>query len=121
MDEDVKQTLTAMEGRMGAMEGRILGRIHDSETRLLSAFYGWGKPIESRLRLLPTLDERVPELQGTFLYEVIRIDHGRCRVRLTLLEKTTGKTGNVFAPWTMHKIGDTFASAYPPPTRWRAR
>jgi len=50
MDEDVKQALAAMESRMSAMEGRILERIHDSETRLLSAFYGWGKPIEVRLR-----------------------------------------------------------------------
>jgi hypothetical protein len=63
MDEDVKQALASMEGRMSAMEGRILERIHDSETRLLSAFYGWGKPIESRLRLLPTLDERLGFLE----------------------------------------------------------
>ena len=56
MDEDVRQALTAM-------EGRILERIHDSETRLLSAFYGWGKPIESRLRVLPTLDERLGFLE----------------------------------------------------------
>ena len=63
----------------------------------------------------------MPEFQAAFLYEVIRIDQRRCRVRLTLLEKTTGKTGNFFAPWTMHKIGDTFASAYPPPTHWRVR
>jgi hypothetical protein len=63
MAEDVKQAVTAMEGWMGAMEGRILERIHDSETRLLSAFYGWGKPIESRLRLLPTLDERLGFLE----------------------------------------------------------
>jgi hypothetical protein len=45
------------------MEGRILERIHDSETRLLSAFYGWAKPIESRLRLLSTLDERLGFLE----------------------------------------------------------
>jgi hypothetical protein len=63
MDEEAKQTLTAMDGQMIAMEGRILARIHDSETRLLSAFYGWGKPIESRLRVLPTLDERLGFLE----------------------------------------------------------
>src|ERR1700690_3770399 len=63
MDEEVKQARASMEGRMSAMEGRILERIHDSETRLLSAFYGWGKPIESRLRLLPTLNERLGFLE----------------------------------------------------------
>jgi hypothetical protein len=63
MAEDVKKALIAMEDRMGAMESRILERIHDSETRLLSAFYGWGKPIESRLRLLATLDERLGFLE----------------------------------------------------------
>jgi hypothetical protein len=63
MDEDAKQALIALEGRIIAMEGRILARIHDSERRLLSAFYGWGKPIESRLRILPTLDERLGFLE----------------------------------------------------------
>jgi hypothetical protein len=63
MDEDARQALTAMEGQMIAMEGRILARIHDSEMRLLSAFCGWGKPIESRLRFLPTLDERLGFLE----------------------------------------------------------
>jgi hypothetical protein len=56
MIEDTEHVLTAM-------EGRILERIHDSETRLLSAFYGWAKPIESRLRLLSTLDERLGFLE----------------------------------------------------------
>jgi hypothetical protein len=51
------------EQALAAMQGRILERIHDSETRLMSAFHGWCKPIESRLQLLPMLDERLGFLE----------------------------------------------------------
>jgi hypothetical protein len=53
MDNELKQTLSAM-------ESRIAERIHDTETKLLKAFYEWARPADSRLnKTLPALDERL--------------------------------------------------------------
>jgi hypothetical protein len=53
MDNELKQILSAM-------ENRIAERIHDTETKLLKAFYEWARPADSRLNeTLPALDERL--------------------------------------------------------------
>lgn len=78
MDDELKQALSAMEsrldarftaheGRLGEMENRLVGmedrlveRIHDTETKLLNAFYDWARPTDSRLnKTLPAIDERL--------------------------------------------------------------
>ena len=42
------------------MENRLVERIHDTETKLLKAFYEWARPADSRLnKTLPALDERL--------------------------------------------------------------
>jgi hypothetical protein len=56
MDEELKQALAAL-------EARIAERIHDSETRILSAFYGWARPVEMRIKQLPAIDERLGLLE----------------------------------------------------------
>ncbi len=82
MDDELKRTLEAMEGRLGgritatnekmgamnekmeAMEGRLVERIHDSETKILTAFYSWARPVDSRInKHLPALDERLGWLE----------------------------------------------------------
>jgi hypothetical protein len=52
MDDETKN---ALEG----MGTRILERIEATETKLLSAFHGWARPIETRMRSLPAIDERL--------------------------------------------------------------
>ena len=53
MDAETKQALEAM-------EARIAERIHDTETKLLKAFYDWARPVDSRIsKTLPALDERL--------------------------------------------------------------
>jgi hypothetical protein len=44
MDEETKQSLMAM-------ETRILGRIENTETKLLRAFMGWGRATDAKLRI----------------------------------------------------------------------
>ena len=56
MDDDLKQTLEAM-------EARILERMHDVETHLLRGFEGWANAINLRLKAVPLIDERVSQLE----------------------------------------------------------
>jgi hypothetical protein len=58
MDQDLRQYLEGMEGRMNArMDGRIdsleermNAKIEKVETNLLTAFHGWARPMEIRVR-----------------------------------------------------------------------
>ena len=70
MDNETKQGFEAMAQAMEAMEARIMKRfdatdekIFDVETKLLSAFRDWSRPIETRLRTLPLIDERLGFLE----------------------------------------------------------
>jgi hypothetical protein len=57
MDDELKQALTGLETRL--LEG-----IQDTETKLLSAFYNWARPVESRInKQLPGIDERLGWLE----------------------------------------------------------
>jgi hypothetical protein len=47
MDADTKQALEALETRIMARFDQSDERIRDVETRLLSAFHGWSRPIEA--------------------------------------------------------------------------
>jgi len=60
MDNETKQALEAMEARIMARFEQTEERIHDTETKLLKAFYEWARPIDSRInKTLPALDERL--------------------------------------------------------------
>jgi hypothetical protein len=74
MDDELKQALGAIESRFVAidnrfvamdnrlveMESRMAERIHDTETKLLKAFYDWASPADARInKALPALDERL--------------------------------------------------------------
>jgi hypothetical protein len=53
MDNELKQYLAEMEGRLNtrveAVEERINARIEKSETNLLTAFHGWARAMEIRV------------------------------------------------------------------------
>jgi uncharacterized coiled-coil protein SlyX len=67
MDDELKQAFSSLENRLVELETRlserISERIQDSETKLLSAFYGWARPIEMRVKQLPAIDERLDLLE----------------------------------------------------------
>jgi hypothetical protein len=53
MDSETKAALETM-------EARIVEHIHDTETKLLKAFYDWARPVHSHInKTLPALDERL--------------------------------------------------------------
>jgi hypothetical protein len=67
MDQELKQYLEAMEGRTNA-------RIEKAETNLLTAFHGWARSMEIRVRSVSTMtagfderlalaEERISELE----------------------------------------------------------
>ena len=56
MDDGTKQALEAM-------ETRILERLEQTETRLLSAFHGWSTTMELRLKSLPATEQRLSVLE----------------------------------------------------------
>lgn len=56
MDDGTKQALEAM-------ETRILERMDQIETRLLSAFHGWSTTMELRLKSLPATEQRLSVLE----------------------------------------------------------
>jgi hypothetical protein len=71
MDHELKQYLEAMEARLMT---HIDGRIEKSETNLLTAFHGWARAMEIRVRGVSTMatgfderlalvEERVSELE----------------------------------------------------------
>jgi hypothetical protein len=59
MDDELKQALEAMEGRINKRFDEVDERIHDTETKLLTAFHDWVKPIQSRMKVLSSVDERL--------------------------------------------------------------
>ena len=60
MDAETKQALEAMEARIMKRFEQTDERIHDTETKLLKAFYDWARPVDSRIgKTLPALDERL--------------------------------------------------------------
>ena len=74
MDQELKQYLEAMEARTAAMERRLEARIEKVETNLLSAFHGWARGMEIRVRgvsgmatgfdeRLALAEERISELE----------------------------------------------------------
>ena len=56
MDAELRQHLNAMEQRLN-------DRIEAVETKLLTAFHDWARPVEIRLRTLPMLEERLGLLE----------------------------------------------------------
>jgi hypothetical protein len=64
MDEELKQHLIGMEQRL---DQRITQRCEEAERKLLSAFYGWARIMESRSRgtsvVVNGLDERLSHLE----------------------------------------------------------
>lgn len=67
MDAELRQHLNAMEQRLGKemveMEQRLVDRIEGVETKLLTAFHDWARPVEIRLRTLPMIEERLGLLE----------------------------------------------------------
>lgn len=63
MERDTKHALEAVEKRMGEMETRLLERLEQTETRLLSAFHGWSTTMELRLKSLPATEQRLSILE----------------------------------------------------------
>jgi hypothetical protein len=63
MDSEIKQALEAMEARIMKRFEQTDERLFDVETKLLSAFRDWQQPIQTRLRTLPTIDERLGLLE----------------------------------------------------------
>ena len=61
---DTKNAFEAAENRMEATEARILERIEQTETRLLSAFHGWSTTMELRLKSLPATQQRLAVLEA---------------------------------------------------------
>jgi hypothetical protein len=49
MDDDLKQAFASLEARIDEQETRLLERIQDTETKLLTAFYDWARPVEIRV------------------------------------------------------------------------
>jgi hypothetical protein len=65
MDSELKQYLDAI-------EQRLADRIEAVETKLLTAFHDWARPVEIRLRTLPMLEERL----GLLEERVSKIERG---------------------------------------------
>lgn len=63
MDADTRAAFEQMQKHLEEMETRLTERIDATETKLLSAFYGWAQPIEKRLRTMPLIDERLGLLE----------------------------------------------------------
>ncbi len=63
MDDELKRHLLAMDERLVAMEARLEQRIENTETKLLTAFHGWARSMEIRVRTtssnVANLDERL--------------------------------------------------------------
>lgn len=63
MDNELKQYLEAMEERLNtritaavtASEERLIERIRDTETTLLTEFHKWASPIDTRVRGLSSM------------------------------------------------------------------
>ena len=72
MDPELRQHLNAMEQRMVEMEQRLVDRIEAVETKLLTAFHDWARPVEIRLRTLPMMEERL----GLLEERVSKIERG---------------------------------------------
>jgi len=54
MDNELKKAFEQVNSRFD----QVVERIHDTETKLLKAFYDWAQPADSRLnKTLPALDE----------------------------------------------------------------
>jgi hypothetical protein len=62
MDGELKQYLEALEAHLTrtdeslkAMEDRLIERIRDTETTLLTEFHKWASPVDSRVRALSSM------------------------------------------------------------------
>jgi hypothetical protein len=78
MDAELKSYLEKMEARLieATEQARAeLGeRIEATETKLLSAFYDWARPVDIRLRTLPMIEERLGLLEER-ISKIERGDH----------------------------------------------
>jgi hypothetical protein len=70
MDNETKQALDAMEGRIGKRLDQTDERIFDVESKLLTAFHGWANSTDVKLRTfalheqrLSVLEERITKLE----------------------------------------------------------
>ena len=63
MDAETKQALEAMEARIMKRFEETDEKIHDTKTRVLRAFLGWGRTTDAKLRALPLFDERLGSME----------------------------------------------------------
>ena len=52
-----------LRGEMKEMHADLVEKMRDMQTEVLRAFHGWAGAVEIRLRVLPTLDERLGHLE----------------------------------------------------------
>ena len=71
-DERIDSLETVVNERIDSLETRVNERIEAVETKLLTAFYEWARPMEMRIRVLPSIDDRVGMLEE----RVSRIERG---------------------------------------------
>ena len=60
---EIKQLGTELRGEMREMHADLVEKMRDMQTEVLRAFHGWAAAVEIRLRVLPTLDERLGHLE----------------------------------------------------------
>ena len=65
MDAELRQYLDAM-------KQELIDHIETVETKLLTAFHDWARPVEIRLRTLPMMEERL----GLLEERVSKIERG---------------------------------------------
>jgi hypothetical protein len=61
MDEELKQHLQRIEERLERCATKA--DLEAVETKLLSGFYDWARPVDIRLRTLPMIEERLGLLE----------------------------------------------------------
>jgi predicted nucleic acid-binding Zn-ribbon protein len=73
---DLDQRITDLDQRITDVEQRLNERIHDTETKLLSAFHGWARPQEIRMRNLSTMVSGFEERLGLVEERISRLERG---------------------------------------------
>lgn len=78
MDDGTRQHLEAVEQRLAAriddLRGDVRQQIERTENNLLSAFYGWARTMEIKVRSLHAFDERLSVVEER-LAELERKQH----------------------------------------------
>jgi hypothetical protein len=65
---ELKGDIAGVRTEMGAMEERLIERIHDAQTEILRAFYGFGQSVQNRFKeqdaTEASLKQRMTGLEG---------------------------------------------------------